>query len=132
MSAGPDLRYAMIGYNLWVLIFSWWCPCFLFVQGGHSSLVGLLGRNLCSPVWSQFGASLLVACSPRKDELICVVNTTPFLHKNKFQGVSDFFLVSPHHSVTACVRIIPNTAHWNLKKMWQYHDNVVLCVCNRP
>ena len=91
MSAGPDLRYAMIGYNLWVLIFSWWCPCFLFVQGGHSSLVGLLGRNLCSPVWSQFGASLLVACSPRKDELICVVNTTPFLHKNKFQGVSDFF-----------------------------------------
>ena len=80
----------------------------------------------------MFGASLLVACSPRKDELICVVKTTPFLHKNKFQGVSDFFLVSPHHSVTACVRIIPNTAHWNLKKMWQYHDNVVLCVCNRP
>ena len=77
MSAGPDLRYAMIGYNLWVLIFSWWCPCFL--QGGHSSLVGLLGRNLCSPV------------SPRKDELICFVKTTPFLHKNKFQGVSDFF-----------------------------------------
>ena len=65
----------------------------------------------------MFGASLLVAWSPRKKELICsVVKTTPFLYKNKFQGVSEVFLVSPHHSVTACVRIIPNTAQWNLKK----------------